>query len=202
MNMCRFNRPKSADSTLGVPTRNAFTLVELLVVIAIIGILVALLLPAIQSAREAARRNQCQNNLKQVGLAFLNYESAITELPSGGWGYYWTGDPDMGTGERQPGGWAFSILPYVEQSNVFVVGEGLTGAAKRTALAKQVSQPISIFYCPSRRAATLSYGPGYSFNSANPPDNMVAKTDYAAMVERIALPKAILIGQKALPWTV
>jgi prepilin-type N-terminal cleavage/methylation domain-containing protein len=160
--------------------RCAFTLVELLVVIAIIGILVALLLPAVQSAREAARRTQCQNNLKQISLAFLNYESAVGELPAGGWGYYWTGDPDMGHGERQPGGWAFSVLPYLEESNVFVAGEGLSGTDKRNALVKQVTQPIPAFYCPSRRAAVLSYGPGFSYNSANPPDNMVAKTDYAA----------------------
>lgn len=85
--------------------RTAFTLVELLVVIAIIGILVGLLLPAVQAAREAARRMSCSNNLKQIGLAMHNYESAIKKLPFG-----WNNHGTL---------WSAMILPYAEQSNLY-----------------------------------------------------------------------------------
>jgi prepilin-type N-terminal cleavage/methylation domain-containing protein len=160
--------------------RTAFTLVELLVVIAIIGILVALLLPAIQAAREAARRSQCQNNLKQIGLAFMNFESAHKQLPSGGWGYQWTGDPDMGVGEKQPGGWAYTLLPYLEDSAVHNIGDGLTGAQKSAALVQQQQTSIPSFHCPTRRPASLSYGPQVAINSDPVPGFAVAKSDYAA----------------------
>lgn len=99
-------RPMAAGPT----RRPAFTLVELLVVIAIIGVLVALLLPAIQSAREAARRMQCTNNLKQIGLAALNYESARGELPPAS-----TAHPNPGTNGYS---WHMLILPYAEFGNV------------------------------------------------------------------------------------
>lgn len=132
-----------------------FTLVELLVVIAIIGILVALLLPAVQSAREAARRMQCSNHLKQQALAGHNHLSAFKHFPAGGWGWYWIGDPERPKDWQQPGGWIFNTLPYVEQDNVYNLQVGKTGSA-RTAAAKQMLQtPIAMFNCPSRRPAKL-----------------------------------------------
>ena len=93
--------------------RGGFTLVELLVVITIIGILIALLLPAVQAAREAVRIVQCQNHIKQLSLGCLDHESATGRFPTGGWGWAWTGDPDRGTDWRQPGGWIYNVLPDI-----------------------------------------------------------------------------------------
>ena len=91
-------------------TRLGFTLVELLVVIAIIGVLVGLLLPAVQSAREAARRMQCSNNLRQIALAIYNYEGAFNVLPSG-----WRGGLSPVTGYSM-NAWSFhaKVLPFLE----------------------------------------------------------------------------------------
>lgn len=179
--------------------RFAFTLVELLVVIAIIGVLVALLLPAVQAAREAARRSQCSNQLKQIALSALNHESAIGAFPSAGWSYVWTGDPDQGTGAAQPGGWAFSLLPYLEDGAVFQIGAGLSRADKAAALLVQKTTPIPTFYCPSRRPPELSYGPESSINSVDPEDNLVAKTDYAANGGSIAPPEGVGITWSSGP---
>ena len=128
------------------PTRqNGFTLVELLVVIAIIGVLVALLLPAIQAAREAARRSQCLNNMKQLGLAFLNYESAKKEFPLA------TINPDTSLPpDLRPGinNWAPFILPYVEQGNL-VVGYDLDEDWWQEPNRTIVQNRLDLLLCPS-----------------------------------------------------
>jgi prepilin-type processing-associated H-X9-DG protein len=152
--------------------------VELLVVIAIIGVLVALLLPAIQAAREAARRAQCKNNVKQLGLAMLNLESASGHLPPGGWGFKWMGDPDKGFGKDQPGGWCYGILPFLEQTQVSLLGKGASLPAKKIELGKQMAAVIPGYYCPSRRAAV-----GYPSKDASgvSPDAPIANVDDAAI---------------------
>lgn len=129
-----------------------FTLVELLVVIAIIGILVALLLPAIQAAREAARRTQCTNHLKNLTLGMINHESAFGALPSSGWMGSWSGDPSRGSGREQPGAWFYAILPFIEEQALHDMGSGLTGSARQAALQKRDATPIAAANCPSRRS--------------------------------------------------
>ena len=135
--------------------RYAFTLVELLVVIAIIAMLVVLLLPAVQAAREAARRIQCTNNLRQLGLASVNLESSIGHYPSGGWGAQWVGDSDLPSDHTQPGGWLFAILPYFENNSLYeAAGDGnkLEISDKQLAGALLcVQSPIPTINCPTRR---------------------------------------------------
>lgn len=110
--------------------KTGFTLVELLVVIAIIGILVGLLLPAVQAAREAARRMSCSNNLKQMGLAMHNYESAFKKLPSAMMGASSTPAGRDPSGEQDDGySWAVAILPYLEQSGLYNQLDATTKAA-------------------------------------------------------------------------
>jgi prepilin-type N-terminal cleavage/methylation domain-containing protein/prepilin-type processing-associated H-X9-DG protein len=136
--------------------RRGMTLVEVLVVIAIIGVLIGLLLPAVQAARESARRSTCQSNLKQIGLGSQVHEQAYGFLPTGGWGWRWVGDPDRGFDKRQTGGWAFNLLPFVEQQQIRDMGRGLQDpAAKADQAVIRLSTPLAIFNCPSRRPATL-----------------------------------------------
>jgi prepilin-type N-terminal cleavage/methylation domain-containing protein/prepilin-type processing-associated H-X9-DG protein len=158
--------------------RGAFTLIELLVVIAIIGILLGLLLPAVQKIREAANRIQCQNNLKQIGLAFHNHHDQHQFFPSGGWDWWYAptyinGQPAVG--EQQQAGWGFQILPFIEANTVWRGGQA-TNDFDRSRLA--VGTTIKTYFCPSRRApqTVVFSNPGYMEGMPT----VCALSDYAA----------------------
>jgi prepilin-type N-terminal cleavage/methylation domain-containing protein/prepilin-type processing-associated H-X9-DG protein len=163
------------------PRQSAFTLVELLVVITIIGILIALLLPAVQAAREAARMMQCRNSIKQLALGCMQHESLTRRLPTNGWGYAWTGDADLGTDRFQPAGWIYNVLPYVEQQALHDLGAGLPTTRKYAAHLQRMSTPLPLLICPTRRKAVLypwTAGGAYTVVNAAAPIQMVARTDY------------------------
>lgn len=154
--------------------RGAFTLIELLVVIAIIGILVALLLPAVQAARESARRTQCVNNLKQMGIAFQNYHDAIRCLPPG---YLATGPYIDGQTDTTPGwGWAAFLLPSMEQNAIYQ-SINFNFPIQHPANAIAVQTRVAAYLCPSDTVAGVPYAvPNPSGGTVAP----AAPTSYAA----------------------
>jgi prepilin-type N-terminal cleavage/methylation domain-containing protein/prepilin-type processing-associated H-X9-DG protein len=178
--------------------RRGFTIIELLIVITIIGILISLFIPAVQAAREASRRAQCMNHLRQLGMACLNHESQMKHLPTDGWGNQWAGDPDRGAGVKQPGGWLFNILPYTEQSALYGTTAAMTyGTPKQlAAFTTMCATPVTMMYCPSRREAKaypytwrpmannktttfFNQSTGCFWDGGTGPKTAVAKNDYA-----------------------
>jgi prepilin-type N-terminal cleavage/methylation domain-containing protein/prepilin-type processing-associated H-X9-DG protein len=157
-------------NSYSISTKRGFTLVELLVVIAIIGILVALLLPAIQAAREAARRTECRNKLKQIGLALQNHASTQRVFPTGGAVIYpkiedyVAGNKPLGP-EKQGLGWAYQILPYLEEG-------ALQGLITQDQLQ---AATVLLYVCPSRRTVSEAQ------SSANAENKQVFLIDYAAV---------------------
>ena len=160
--------------------RAGITLVELLVALGITLILSGLGLSAVQRATEAARRAQCANHLRNIGLAALNHEAAHRHYPSNGWGFRWVGEPELGYGPNQPGGWIYNVLSYLEHDDVRRMGQGETLGQRRRTFARRFEHSFELFYCPSRRSGPLFPYTEATFllvNSDVPVS--AAKSDYA-----------------------
>src|SRR3954447_20293168 len=150
-------------------TRTGFTLVEVLVVIAIIGVLVAFLLPAVQAAREAARRNQCQNNLKQIGVAIQNHHDTRKAFPMG-----------RNRIDQKAVSWAFFVLPYMEETAIYNSWDP-NAKVDQPSNVKAMRTPIETYACPSRRRAAADRNFDNN-NAAPPPEDLGVATlaDYSA----------------------
>lgn len=150
-------------------------LLDVLIALAIVGLLLNLTLPAVQSARSAARRVACANNLRQVGLAMQMHHDTHGCFPANGWGYRWVGDPDRGYGREQPGGWIYNTLAFTEQRAVREKPAGMPAMSpeKKQATARMLSTVLAGWNCPERRVPAL-----YATNDPYSPHN--SETVYAA----------------------
>ena len=189
--------------------RRAFTILEMLVVLGVVALLVALVLPAVQAARESARRAQCGNNLRQLSLACANHHASRGHLPTGGWGFAWRFDPLRGAGDRQPGGWAGALLPHLEQEALLDAAKTDRPGERAAAMAVAQTAGLEIFNCPSRPDGTTGRArPGYPPINA-PNVAVVGTSDYAAnagsvVVENQWGPPSLEAGDRPGPapwWT-
>jgi prepilin-type N-terminal cleavage/methylation domain-containing protein/prepilin-type processing-associated H-X9-DG protein len=157
--------PHSGKRRVVLPTRRSFvdrpprsqqasagySLIELIVAIAIVAILLAILLPAIQAVRESSRRTACNNHLRQMSLGILQHESKTGYLITGGWSPLWLGVAERSADGRQPGGWTYNVLPYVEELALHESVEGVTADTAEAAYQALAVANVPLFNCPSRR---------------------------------------------------
>ncbi|MCE9552298.1 MAG: DUF1559 domain-containing protein [Planctomycetes bacterium] len=163
--------------------RSGMSLVEVLVVVGVVAILMALMLVAIQSVRESARRAQCASNLRQIALGCITHEQYRGHYPTGGWGHAWVGIPDRGSDNKQPGGWIYNVLPFIEQSHIYEMGRGLTGAERASASTQRLKLTVPLMNCSSRRRPDVWPTATYLPHLRDPRETntvlAVARSDYA-----------------------
>lgn len=166
-------------------SRRGFTLIELLVSVAIIAVLLALLLPAVQSVRESARIVQCKNNLRTVALGCIQHEDAQGFFPATGNGWPWGAHADRGfKTPTQGGGWLYNILPYIERATLHQLGAGLTVVSEQqAAIIQRVNTAIPAYNCPTRGSGFVQSGTSFQqpINVGVP--RPYARSDYAGNIE-------------------
>jgi prepilin-type N-terminal cleavage/methylation domain-containing protein len=166
--------------------RRGFTLIELLVVIAIIGILIGLLVPAVQKVREAAARIECSNNLKQIGLAVHDYAGTFNKVPNA-WLWQWNGFGGNSPNRDVTMFWHL-ILPYVEQNALYKLGTNADPTVAGWGIRLWCSRPpvggvpVKIYVCPADDGPTTTTGWGWAFNNQTTPPTEPVLSNYAANV--------------------
>jgi len=191
MSIFRHTHRSQDDEATGKTPRRGFTLMELLVVIAVIGILISLLLPAIQASREAARRLECANHVQQLAAAMQGYVDTQKHFPSGGYGTAYSPHPDRGLDVSQPGGFFYVLLPFMENRQLFDLGKGVgvmndSSPVLFDANKQRNSTPNALFYCHSRRSAS-NYPVVRTPLLCSPMDEG-CRTDYAGNAGEIYVP--------------
>jgi len=162
-----------------VLNRSGVTLIEVAVSMAVVGIIAAVLLPAVQAARESARLTQCSNQVRQLALATHQFENTFQQLPTNGWGFRWLGDASQGSLADQPGGWLFQILPFLELKQLYDVTLATDAVTRRERIKQLAMTPVGEFRCPSRPGQTLQpHTTVFSLLNAETPQDC-GRTDYA-----------------------
>ena len=159
--------------------RSGFTLVELLVGMAILTTLGAIMLPAVQSARESARLTSCRNNISQLSKGLVAFEAYYGYFPSGGWSPQWLGVADRTADASQPGGWAFGVLPYIEEVNLRNSVANVPASGMNAAYSKLVTTSLPTFACASRRPSRSMALANTSFQGGALTLSTATRSDYA-----------------------
>ena len=174
----------SAGVNFRLVSRSGFSLVELLVVVSIVGVLTAIVIPAVQAARESARLNYCRNNIAQLSKAMLQHEGKFGFFPTGGWSPVWLGVAERTADSSQPGGWTFGVLPHLEELGTRDIVANASSTTAANVYQQLVSTPVKVFSCPSRRPSRAipvpGVGPFCSAASTQIPITTAVRSDYAA----------------------